>query len=74
MNKWIYLRIEQGDLVELCTSLIRDLYGVEDVLLKYGGFKHHNQLQGKPDIEVLDFYEDQLRQETKRVSPYPGRR
>lgn len=40
MNKWLYLRIEQGDLVKLCTSLIRDLYGVEDVLLKYGGFEY----------------------------------
>lgn len=40
MNKWFYLRIEKGDLVELCTSLIRDLYEVEDVLLKYGGFKY----------------------------------
>lgn len=38
MNKWIYLRTDQGDLVELCTSLIRDLYGVEDIQLKYGGF------------------------------------
>ena len=40
MNKWFYLRIEQGDLVELCTSLIRDLYEAEDVLLKYGGFEY----------------------------------
>ncbi len=40
MNKWVYLRIEKGDLVELCTSLIRDLYEVEDVLLKYGGFEY----------------------------------
>jgi len=39
MNKWCYLRIEQGDFVELCVSLIRDLYSVEDVLLKYGGYK-----------------------------------
>lgn len=38
MNNWVYLRIEQGDLVELCTSLIRDLFGVESVQLKYGGF------------------------------------
>lgn len=37
MNNWLYLRIDQGDLVELCTSLIRDLYGVEEVQLKYGG-------------------------------------
>jgi len=40
MNKWVYLRIEKGDLVELCTSLIRDLYEVEYVLLKYGGFEY----------------------------------
>jgi hypothetical protein len=40
MNNWFYLRIEQGDLVELCTSLIRDLYEVEEVLLKYGGFEY----------------------------------
>ena len=37
MNEWLYLRIDQGDLVELCTSLIRDLYEVEEVQLKYGG-------------------------------------
>jgi hypothetical protein len=37
MNEWLYLRIDQGDLVELCTSLIRDLYAVEEVQLKYGG-------------------------------------
>ena len=40
MNNWIYLRIGRGDLVELCTSLIKDLYDVEDVQLKYGGFKY----------------------------------
>ena len=40
MNDWVYLRMEQGDLVELCTSLIRDLYAVDDVLLKYGGFEY----------------------------------
>lgn len=40
MNDWIYMRIEQGDLVVLCISLIRDLYGAEEVLLKYGGFKY----------------------------------
>ena len=40
MNEWIYMRIDQGDLVELCTSLIRDLYGVDEVLLKYGGFRY----------------------------------
>lgn len=41
MNEWLYLRIEKGDLVELCTSLIRDLYAAENVILKYGGFKYH---------------------------------
>lgn len=45
INNWIYLRIEQGDLVELCTCLIRDLYEVEDVLLKYGGFKFSVKLK-----------------------------
>lgn len=40
MNKWLYLRIGQGDLPGLCTALIRDLYEVEDVQLKYGGFKY----------------------------------
>lgn len=39
MNDWPYLRIEQNDLAELCVSLIRDLWGVENVLLKYGGFE-----------------------------------
>lgn len=40
MNDWLYLRIEEGDLVGLCTSLIEDLYQVEQVELKYGGFKY----------------------------------
>ena len=40
MNNWIYLRIDKGDLAGLCTSLIRDLYKVEVVQLKYGGFKY----------------------------------
>ncbi len=40
MNNWLYLRIEQGDLPSFCTFLIRDLYEVEDVLLKYGGFEY----------------------------------
>ena len=39
MNDWQYLRIEDGDLIGLCTSLIEDLYRVEQVELKYGGFK-----------------------------------
>ena len=39
MNDWLYLRIEQGDVVGLCTSLIEDLYQVERVELKYGGFR-----------------------------------
>ncbi len=40
MNNWIYLRINQGDVAELCTSLIKQLYGVDEVLLKYGGFRY----------------------------------
>jgi hypothetical protein len=40
MNDWLYLRIEQGDVVGLCTSLIEDLYQVEQVELKYGGFRY----------------------------------
>lgn len=38
MNDWLYLRIEHGDLVTFCTSLIEDLYQVRQVELKYGGF------------------------------------
>lgn len=40
MNEWSYLRIEHGDVVGLCTSLIKDLYQVEQVELKYGGFRY----------------------------------
>jgi hypothetical protein len=40
MNDWLYLRIEQGDVVGLCTSLIEDFYQVEQVELKYGGFTY----------------------------------
>lgn len=40
MNDWLYLRIEDGDLVGLCTSLIEDLYPVKEVELRYGGFKY----------------------------------
>jgi hypothetical protein len=40
MNDWLYLRIDDGDLVGLCTSLIEDLYKVEQVELKYGGFTY----------------------------------
>ena len=40
MNDWLYLRIEEGDLSELCASLIEDLYQVEQVELKYGGFRY----------------------------------
>ena len=40
MNDWLYLRIEQGDVVGLCTSLIENLYQVEQVELKYGGFRY----------------------------------
>lgn len=40
MNDWLYLRIDEGDLIELCTSLIKELYQVEQVELKYGGFTY----------------------------------
>lgn len=40
MNDWLYLRIEDGDLIKFCTSLIEDLYQVEQVELKYGGFRY----------------------------------
>jgi len=40
MNDWLYLRIEEGDLVGICRSLIEDLYRVDQVELKYGGFKY----------------------------------
>ena len=40
MNDWLYLRIEQGDVVGFCTSLIEDIYQVEQVELKYGGFRY----------------------------------
>jgi len=40
MNDWLYLRIEQGDVVGLCTSLIEDLYQVEQVELRYSGFRY----------------------------------
>ena len=40
MNDWLYLRIEQGDVVGLCRSLIENLYQVEQVELKYGGFRY----------------------------------
>lgn len=40
MNDWLYLRIEHGDVVGLCTSLIEDLYQVGQVELKYGGFRY----------------------------------
>ena len=40
MNDWLYLRIEQGDVAALCRSLIEDLYHVEQVELKYGGFRY----------------------------------
>ena len=45
MNNLIYLRIEQGDLIELCSSLISDLYDVENVLLICGGFKISGKLK-----------------------------
>ncbi len=40
MNDWPYLRMEKSDLAEFCSSPIRDLWGVEEVLLKYGGFDY----------------------------------
>jgi hypothetical protein len=40
MNGWLYLRIEQGDLVGFCMSLIEDLYQVEKLEMKYGGFTY----------------------------------
>ena len=40
MNEWLYMRIGEGDLAGFCTSLIRDLYQVSEVELKYGGFKY----------------------------------
>ncbi len=39
MNNWHYLRIEQGDIVELCVGIIKDLYDADEVILRYGGFK-----------------------------------
>lgn len=39
MNNWHYLRVEQGDIVTLCVGIIRDIYGADEVVLKYGGFK-----------------------------------
>lgn len=38
MNNWHYLRIDEGDIVRLCTGLIKDLYDAEEIMLKYGGF------------------------------------
>ncbi len=40
MNDWQYMRIADGDLAGLCTSLIADLYGATQVELKYGGFRY----------------------------------
>ena len=40
MNDWLYLRVDKGDLVGFCTSLIEDLYQVGEVELKYGGFRY----------------------------------
>lgn len=39
MNNWHYLRVEQGDIAKLCVGIIRDIYGPDKVVLKYGGFK-----------------------------------
>jgi len=38
MNNWHYIRIEEGDIVKLCSDLIWDLYDSEEIILKYGGF------------------------------------
>ncbi len=38
MNNWHYLRIEEGDIVRICSSLISNLYGPEEIILKYEGF------------------------------------
>lgn len=46
MNDSLYLRIEEGDLVELCTSLIEDLYQVKEVELRYGGFRYRSSPSG----------------------------
>lgn len=40
MNNWLYLRMDHGDLVTLCKSLIDNLFQAEQILLKYGGFKY----------------------------------
>jgi hypothetical protein len=39
MNNWHYLRIEEGDIVRLCTGLIKDLFDAKEIILKYGGFR-----------------------------------
>ena len=38
MNNWHYLRVENGDLVQLCVGIIRDVYHSDEIILKYGGF------------------------------------
>ena len=40
MNEWVYLRVERGDIAGFCTSLVEDLFRVDSVELKYGGFKY----------------------------------
>ncbi len=40
MNDRLYLRIENSDLVCFCMLLIEDLYQVEQVELKYSGFRY----------------------------------
>jgi len=40
MNDWQYMRIGDGDIAGLCTSLIADLYEAGQVELKYGGFRY----------------------------------
>lgn len=39
MNNWHYLRVENGDLVQLCVGIIRDVYHSDEVILKFGGFR-----------------------------------
>ena len=44
MNNWHYLRVENGDLVQLCVGIVKDVYHADEIILKYGGF----ELKGAP--------------------------